>query len=390
MLDSHFYLIPLTALLADLSILAFYFSRKGVFERIFKTQVFCLAAMNLCLLALLTAENREQALVYLHILRHFLFFFPVVLLLLSAYLSNRKLLHPGVIGAFAYLLFLLITIQFTFFSGSKFLIREIRLYPWGYFPFLNTGGRFLLGGLFLYCSFFSMYFLLWRRDTPAREEFPGLALLILLWWVGMFSNIGALLGFNFYPLGNALDAALCIFAAVRLHRAREEEETPLFLYISEIFASLSFGLVAGLVAFFLTPINSGAAQTVLALTVALASIVFLQFLKRPASQKMTARKNSRAGATLFSPELDLTDLNLSRQETRICELIARTYTRKQIAFFLGIADGTLRNHLMNIYAKTLDKDRSTSPSPSDSRDKFQRLTVFLRQFEVSDQIAEKP
>ncbi|MCB1171708.1 MAG: hypothetical protein KDK25_15275, partial [Leptospiraceae bacterium] len=45
---------------------------------------------------------------------------------------------------------------------------------------------------------------------------------------------------------------------------------------------------------------------------------------------------------------------------------------------LDIGGGTLRNHLTSIYGKTIDIEE---PESEQSRDKLQRLTVFLSRLE---------
>jgi FixJ family two-component response regulator len=81
----------------------------------------------------------------------------------------------------------------------------------------------------------------------------------------------------------------------------------------------------------------------------------------------------------FQFEFDTTKLkqklnyyDVTKKEIQIAEMITRGFSKKQIRFYLDITDGTFRNHLSNLYAKTIDLE-----SPQTTGDKFQRLIYFL-------------
>ncbi|WP_246836756.1 helix-turn-helix transcriptional regulator [Leptospira kmetyi] len=74
---------------------------------------------------------------------------------------------------------------------------------------------------------------------------------------------------------------------------------------------------------------------------------------------------------LPTSHLNLKGFGLSKQEIRICELLEEGNSRNFIQLVLNVSNGTLRNHLKNIYAKVLPELKSNS------KDQLQRLTVFL-------------
>ena len=56
--------------------------------------------------------------------------------------------------------------------------------------------------------------------------------------------------------------------------------------------------------------------------------------------------------------------------------------RNQMEKRLSVGSGTFRNHLTSIYSKTIDIE---DPGAEQSRDKLQRLTVFLSRLQASAQ-----
>ena len=50
--------------------------------------------------------------------------------------------------------------------------------------------------------------------------------------------------------------------------------------------------------------------------------------------------------------------NLTEREIEICQLLSDGYTNSQIAEFLYISEGTVKNYISTIYDKTEIKDRT--------------------------------
>jgi len=74
------------------------------------------------------------------------------------------------------------------------------------------------------------------------------------------------------------------------------------------------------------------------------------------------------------------DFGLTYQEANICELLLRGETKLDILSKLKITNGTMRNHLSEIYSKTIDL---FTAEVSKDRDKLQKLTVFLGNLDKS-------
>ncbi|MCB1175541.1 MAG: helix-turn-helix transcriptional regulator [Leptospiraceae bacterium] len=78
-------------------------------------------------------------------------------------------------------------------------------------------------------------------------------------------------------------------------------------------------------------------------------------------------------------QLTLTELlhlqwHLTKTEIRLCGQILAGHSRDSIKETLNLTDNSLKFHLKNIYAKTIDIDKFEAPS---RHGKFQRLTAFL-------------
>ncbi|MBM9499962.1 hypothetical protein JWG44_06825 [Leptospira sp. 201903071] len=354
------HLFPISAMLANLAAFFAIIRDRDPFGVYFRIFLLILAGGNFTIFLLLKSSSSDQASVFFHIFRHFIFFVPYLLLSLSRILSGRPVKSAMTYFVLTITIALLILIEFDFFANKSILIREWKLYDWGWFPILEIPARILVGGLFGICFLLSLILLLNPEETLLRGWIP---VLVFFWWLGLGTNFIPLFGINLLPLGMGVDSIVSVFVSVYLSR---KEMDSIFHRIAEGLVCLSVALGLGsLSVLYLTRIESSRTQTVLlSLIGAAASWIVLRFF-RPA-------KNT----------LELLDFNslsqrgLTKQELRICELINEGYTRKQIGFFLGIADGTLRNHLVHLYDKTVDKEKESNGG----KDKFQRLTVFLQKF----------
>ncbi|MBM9577612.1 response regulator transcription factor [Leptospira sp. 201903070] len=353
-------LFPITAMLANLAAFFAILRDRDPFAVYFRVFLLVLAGGNFSIFFLLKASSSEKAFIYFHIFRHFIFFVPYLLLSLSRILSGRPVRSAMTYIVLTSTIALLILIEFDFFADKSVLIREWKLYEWGWFPVLEIPARILVGGFFGICFLISLILLLKPKETLLKGWIP---VFVVFWWLGLGTNFIPLFGINFLPLGMSADSIISVFVSVYLSR---EEADSVFHRMAEGFVCLSVALgLSSLSILYLTRIESTRIQTVLlSLIGATTSWIILRFF-RPSKIK--------------SEPLDLKSLSekgLTKQELRICELISEGYTRKQIGFFLGIADGTLRNHLVHLYDKTVDKEKESNFG----KDKFQRLTVFLQKF----------
>lgn len=364
-MSAYYYLLPVTGALANLALLALNFRRAHSLNRVLFVVYGVVAGINLSLAFMLRAPDAETAMFWLFVLRHFLFSLPLCLLALAAFLSGRKILNPWTVILLAYWLCFILLADFTYLTDRGWFVREMHLHAWGYFPILHPPGIALLSSGYLTCFAISIYWLSQPIARIAGISLPVVLVFYLVWWPGIMLNGFPLAGFEIPPFGNGIDALVSLAFSAFLHRRRSGFFTPGPLWVlSEMLASGAFGLLCGFAVLVLFPGAIVPGPVAIGLVMAAASLVFLNWLRREPAEE-THSKDLTSILQLY---------NLSRQETRICELIADGYSKRDVLVFLNIADGTLRNHLMSIYDKTIHK---TSNVPESSRDKLQRLTVFL-------------
>lgn len=360
-MDAWFFLLPLTAALGNLGLLVENFARRHRLNRTLLVLYSLIAGVNVSAVFMLLAEDAHAAMAWLFLLRHFLFFLPAALLAVAAVLSGRKVFSVEVIALTIASAGFLLAADVTYITGSQVLVREMMRHSWGWFPVLETRALLALGVLFGSCLILGCTWIL----APRGRLLFGTRILAGLyggWLVGVILNAFALRGMDVFPLGNGVDALVSLVLSAYLHKKR-----PGFFHPT-VWSRLSLGaacasaamLAAFIVLAFLPaskflPLLCGAAM-------AGASAAFLHFLSRDAETPEGALEQA------------LLPFGLSKQELRICELVAGGYTKQDILIFLNIADGTLRNHLIKIYEKTIHKRTRV---PEDARDKLQRLTVFL-------------
>ncbi|MDV6234276.1 helix-turn-helix transcriptional regulator [Leptospira ellisii] len=351
-------LFPLTAMFANLAAFFALWKDKDSFGNYFRILLAVLAGGNLSLFFLLSSSSPDRAYLFFHVFRHFIFFVPPLLLCLSRILSGRKVASATTATLIAIAIALIFLIEWDYSASEKsVLIREWKSYSWGRFPVLEIRARILVGGFFGIGFILSLFVLLKPKEAPVQGWIP---FLVLCWWLGLGTNFLPLFGWNVFPLGMGADTIVSVFISVYLSRDRAES---FFHKVAELSASASVALGCGSLSVFFFGGESARLQTILlsAIGVGASWVVLRLFRKKETTELLDLSFLTRKG--------------LTKQELRICELIAEGYTRKQIGFFLGIANGTLRNHLVNLYGKTIDREKE-----SDGKEKFQRLTVFLHSY----------
>lgn len=325
--------------------------------------LYCLiAGVNLSAVFMLLAEDADSAMFWLFILRHFLFFLPASLLATAAVISGRRVLSVEIIALLIASAGFLAAADITYFAGSSVLVREMVRHPWGWFPLLEMRALAALGILFGLCLILGVVWIL----TPRGRLLFGNRVIALIyggWLCGILLNAFALRGLDVFPLGNGVDAIVSLVLSAYLHKRRPGFfQTTVWSGVSLFAACASAGMLAGFIVLSFLP-ASRFVPVLCGIAMAAASAAFLRYLSEDKPQ---------AASTALVEALQ--PFALSKQELRICELIASGYTKQDILVFLNVADGTLRNHLVKIYEKTI---HTRGNVPQDARDKLQRLTVFL-------------
>ena len=359
----HFF--PLSAMLANIAAFSAIVRERDSFANYFRVFLLVLVGGNLSVFLILGSSSSGEAVVFFHIFRHFIFFVPYLLLSLSRILSGRPAVSTMTSVILAITIALLVLIEFDFFSNRSVLIQEWKSYDWGLFPILAIPARILVGGLFGVSFLLSLAVLLKPQENLQRGWIP---VLVVFWWIGLGTNFIPLFGINLFPLGMGADSIISVFVSVYLSRT---ESNSAFQKIAEAAACLSVSLGLGsLFLLYLPDLHFAQGPTVLLSLIGATATWIVLRLFRP-SGRPTELLDMRS----------LAQKGLTKQELRICELISEGYTRKQIGFFLGIADGTLRNHLVHLYEKTVGKESGSDGG----KDKLQRLTVFLQKYRNRDE-----
>lgn len=360
--ENSFFLIPLAAAFSNAVLLLTNLPRPHRVNRVLLPVYLLLIGINLSTALMLTAHDTDRAMFWLFVLRHFLFFFPVALCLLAAALTGRKPTHPWVLLQAFIAIAAIFLADFTYLTGSPLLVKTMLLRAWGIFPLLQPMALGILGALFLGSYAISLSWLLKPKEKIRFLNYPMLVLLFAAWWPGIMLNALPLAGFAVYPIGSAIDAIVSVVLSAYLHRNDVASGT--WSRFTSLLTIATSAIVAGAVGLFLLHgLGTWAALPVGAL-MSVATLFVYRHLLKPVSAPML-------------PNLE--QMGLSKQERRICELIHEGYSRSDILIFLNIADGTLRNHLQKIYAKTINPEGKSLP---DDKDKLQRLTVYLNRLKT--------
>lgn len=383
------YVLPAAAFLADLAVILFLLSgwRSGV-DRPLLAMYICLAGWNLCVALMISAPDAELAWFYLFCMRNFLFLTPPAFLWFALRVSGRGVRWVPAL-AFIYALGFMGLAAGTYLSGSRLLIEEMRLYAWGYFPYTAPLARILLGTLFTGCLLPAFAALIRPRQFPedlrhrvARPRF-WLPALFVGWWLSLLLAFLPLTGIDLFPPGSGMDAIVGLSIAVYLRgrgqaRSATSRRQAFFASLAGMLASLSFGVfVTFFFLAFLLPAQAIATGLAGAITAFVALLAFQRwFVSIPAGGASGTRQARSSGfddRPLFA-KLQ-TDYGLTYQEATICAQLHEGVRRAAIVAKLGVTDGTFRNHLSEIYRKTVDEVEVPARG---SRDKLQRLTVFLK------------
>ena len=324
-----------------------------------------LALVALGFAAMSTSRSRDGALMAFYLLRYALFAVPGVFVFLAASLAGRSLHRPGHAIA-AWYIVLIVVLNVDALMEAHWLIASMEAYAFGFYPKAGPGARILFVPYVVVCAGFGTFLLLaGRRRGQDHPERRRVGVLFLVWWLGLGFNIGALLGVAVAPLGFVVDALLfTLIAGLFINRAPERRTERWAFGVARASVALSAGLLAMWLALQMLPATEGRA-ILIGIVAAVAAIATLQWgLAGPVDRASAVRP-------LFV-RLQ-TEFGLTYQQARICCELAEGNSRSDVRIKLGVTDGTLRNHLQEIYARILDENDSSRRG----KDRLQRLTVFL-------------
>ncbi|TGN16928.1 LuxR family transcriptional regulator [Leptospira idonii] len=356
----NFFIIPLFAVFANLGCVLLNIGRDHPFHRLMLAFYFVVAIFNLSTVMLCLSQNEEQALFWWKYFNagSWMALAPLVVGMV-AFASGRNIfVLPTLIASIAAgLIFLMIQI-----SPQSFIIGS-KMNSFGMGPLLSNQGA-IIGALPQLIGIGTSIYMLLRpvqwNDYFKRKFFTTA---VILWWISLFANLITTSGADIPPLHPIADAIISVTLAIHLNRKSIGVPAPI-LFLSNLLISVSCGIVIGTLVGPYCPHLPSSEIFILAVS-SLVSCAMLTFLKQ--------RQQSALGDDTTPLSISLKEFGLSRQEIRICELIQEGHSRSFIQLVLNVSNGTLRNHLKNIYGKVLPpkKEKDTS------KDQLQRLTIFL-------------
>ncbi len=360
--------------------------RAGAFVWPMIVLYLCLAGFNLGVALMVSADDPDRAYFFLFLMRPFLFSLgPAFFWTVSALLARPARVPVALLFTLAFALALTSGVEYL--RGGDFFISGMRRFAWGYLPQAGPGAKIGLGavfGLSVLPAFGLLTLAALRAGRLADGAVSARTVLILfaLWWAGLFSNGLNLLGVSFFPLASLVDALMSFIITAVLHRRAPLDPRGRFLLrLAGALASVCPGLLVTWVLLeFILP-AAPALTGLVGLITALVALGMFQWLFQPARERPPAPDASARDAAGADPPLFVrlqNEYRLTYQEARICEDLARGLPRAEIIRRLAISDGTFRNHLSEIYRKTIDP---IDPPEKSSRDRWQRLTVFLHALE---------
>lgn len=357
-MTSIFFLVPLFASLANVSCFLENIARDHRFHRLLSVFYFTIGIQNAATAALCLAPEKSESvgLAFWIFQCHSFFLLAPVLVALCSFCTGRKLLNKATIAIAIYAL----SVDLLCSSLPKSFVYGFALLSFGMAPLLTVFGGILGGSVHFLAIAISLYFVLFPLDWNSFFDRKTFIIALCVWWFGLFSNFLPMYGLNFPPLHPVVDATLSVLLSIYLNRFNTSRPS-LYSLIASILISLAVGLLVGILVLRILP-TFPFKEMVTSVVITLSSLLFFAYLLK------SSLKENKPN---FSFPLNLGDFGLSKQELRICELVAEGHSRSFIRLILNVSDGTLRNHLKNIYSKVLPESNSTA------KDQLQRLTVFL-------------
>lgn len=387
----YYYAVPLAAFIADLGVLVFLLAQlsrraqgrsagedtgdQGASDRATGLRAFSrriarglaffytgLAGWNLGLVFVYGAPDAASARTALYCMHHVQFFLPWAFVLLAADISAREA-SAWTRFFFVATLVVLVAENLSYWNGDGWFVREMRRFDWGYYPLAGPLGAlyFLLtaGGATV-----GFYFLLRPVRILYARAYRRLTLIFVLFWIAGASNLIPVTGLPLFPVGNAVDTVLALFVLKILMGAAAPAGG---LYqVGRVLSALSGAVLAAWFMLAWAPLPGAAANLIAA-----------SLLASLATLGLFLATGQAANETVEQPFTPLfvrlqREYRLTYQEARICCELQAGRTRAELSARLNVAPGTLKNHLLSIYRKTLHRE-----GQGESREQLQRLTVFL-------------
>ncbi|MBM9590990.1 LuxR family transcriptional regulator [Leptospira sp. 201903075] len=366
-MTSIFFLVPLFASLANVSCFIENITRDHRFHRLLSVFYFTIGIQNAATAALCLAPDEPTGLAFWIFQCHSFFLLAPVLVALCSFCTGRRLFNKATITIAIYAL----VVDLLCSSIPKNFVYGFTALSFGMAPLLTVFGGILGGSVHFFAIAVSLYFVLSPLEWNSFFNRKTFIIALCVWWFGLFSNFLPMYGFNFPPFHPVVDATLSVLLSIYLNRYNASRPS-IYSLVASILISLAVGLFVGILVLGILP-TFPFKELATSIVTTLTSLLFFVYLFK------TTFKDEKPN---LSVSLSLGDFGLSKQELRICELIAEGHSRSFIRLILNVSDGTLRNHLKNIYSKVLPESTSTS------KDQLQRLTVFLSKQKLVDKDKE--
>ncbi|MBM9500667.1 LuxR family transcriptional regulator [Leptospira sp. 201903071] len=351
-----FFIVPIMAALANVSCLIENIGRDHRFHKLMTVFYLAIGVQNASTAALCTASTEELGLAWWIFQCHSFFILSPVLVGMASFCTGRKILNRFTIFVFV------IALVFDFLCASfpRVFIAGFKSFSFGLAPLVSPIGGTIGIGIHVLSMCVCIYFFLRPVQWNVFFEKRFFVGVFLFWWSALFTNFLPLYGMDFPPLHPVADAALSVILSVYLNRYNAGRPS-LFRIGANILISIAIGVTIGM--FFWSILKSVPFREIYVAAISsFSACSFMAFL---------LFHSYKTEELISVPNLGLDGYGLSKQEIRICELIEAGHSRTFIQLILNVSNGTLRNHLKNIYAKVLPESKSTS------KDQLQRLTIFL-------------
>ncbi|MBW0435379.1 LuxR family transcriptional regulator [Leptospira yasudae] len=351
-----FFVVPIMAAIANVSCLIENVRRDHPFHKLMTAFYLAIGFQNFSTAAMCLSPNEDVSIAWWIFQCHSFFILAPILVGMASFSTGRKILNPYTWTT----LIAAIIVDFLASSMPRFFIGGFKLLSFGLSPLISPVGAALGVGVHLLSLCICIYLFARPVQWNVFFERKFFISVFLLWWFALFANLFPMHGINLPPLHPVADAALSVTLSVYLNRYNAAG-FGFWRILANILISIAVGVTIGMLFW---PVLKSVAYRELYVTAiaAFSACSFISFL---------LFHSFKTDSILPRKEFNLEGFGLSKQEIRICELLEAGHSRTFIQLILNVSNGTLRNHLKNIYAKVLPESKSTA------KDQLQRLTIFL-------------
>ncbi|RHX89450.1 LuxR family transcriptional regulator [Leptospira stimsonii] len=352
-----FFIVPIMAVLANVSCFIENIRRDHRFHKLMTVFYLAIGVQNATTAAICASTSEEMGMAFWVFNCHSFFILSPVLVGMASFCTGRRILNRFTIFVF------IVALACDFFCSSfpRMIISGFKSFHFGLAPLLSPIGGSLGIGIHVLAMGVCIYFFIKPVQWNVFFEKRFFVGVFLFWWLALFTNFVPLFGIDIPPLHPVADSALSVVLSVYLNRYNVGK-TSLLRIAANILISIAIGVTIGM--FFWSVFKFLPFREIYVTAISsLSACSFMAFLF------FHSYKSEEIPTIVQSLNLD--GYGLSKQEIRICELLEAGHSRTFIQLILNVSNGTLRNHLKNIYAKVLPESKSTS------KDQLQRLTIFL-------------